>query len=262
MSTFREKISKFSFHEETPVEEVLGEHPMEEVFTELDLRLNGALPESEEVIAATLFFLRDAALYEHPRKMEFRDFLSESVIWKTFEKLLKAPVFRVRAGIISTIGKVYQPDKANLLAEIFSHYLQHDPINASHLLAELGWLEGAFPKTFWEQMHASSHYLTRWSCCEFAVGKEEGEAGALVLPVLLRLKNDVHPLLAAEAAYLYERVKIKQAAKLSKLEWRKEVERIEALTPKHTFGKTAREFMRDRVDYTVAEFDAHVSKLI
>ena len=81
------------------------------------------------------------------------------------------------------------------------------------------------------------------------------------LRILTQLKCDSHPLVAAEANLRFERVNVKLRPKLQKSEWRKEVKRIASLEPKVMFESTGMQFMRNRSDYCLEEFDRFVSGL-
>ena len=79
--------------------------------------------------------------------------------------------------------------------------------------------------------------------------------------ILAQLKCDSHPLVAAEANLRFERVNVKLGPKLQKPEWRKEVKRISSLQPKVTFESAAMQFMRNRSDYCLDDFDRFVTGL-
>ena len=81
------------------------------------------------------------------------------------------------------------------------------------------------------------------------------------LGILAQLKRDSHPLIAAEANLRFERVNVKLGPKLQKSEWRKEVKRIASLEPKVMFESTAMQFMRNRSNYSLDDFDRFVTEL-
>ena len=247
-------------HEEAPVESILSGHSLEEVFNEIDSILRTAPPEA---VTHTLTFVRDAQLYPHPFRDDFREYLAASNIWKTFQELLQAPNFSVRSSTIYTIGKLTNRDRAYLLSEAFPFYLATDPINLPRLLSELSWLTNEVNWSFIEEISASSHYLNRWSLCE--VLDESGNSTETLnrfITILDRLKCDSHALIAAEAKFRFERISVKLGPKLPKAEWRKEVKRISSLEPRISFFFAANQFMRDRSDYSLDDFDRFVAGLV
>lgn len=246
-------------HEETPVESILANHSLEDVFEEVDSILRTPEPEA---VAHTLGFIRDANLYQHPFRDAFRDHLATSKIWGRLPALLQASDFVVRRSAIYTIGKLTNRDRAYLLSDAFPFYLENDPINLPGLLLELLWLTNEWNWGFVEQVAAAGHYLVRWSLCSVLdVSGNSVETLNRFLGILTQLKCDSHPLVAAEANLRFERVNVKLGPKLPKPEWRKEVKRISSLQPVVTFESVAMQFMRDRSNYSVDEFDRFVAGL-
>lgn len=246
-------------HEETPVESILGQYSLDEVFKEIDSILKTSEPEA---IVRTLGFVRDANLYQHPFRDVFQEHLASSKIWDDLHDLLRAPDFSLRGNAIYTIGKLTNRDRAYLLSEAFPFYLENDPINLPRLLLELLWLTNEWNWGFVERVAASEHYLVRWSLCQLL--DESGnstETLSRFLGILAQLKCDSHPLVAAEANLRFERVNVKLAPKLQKAEWRKEVKRIASLEPKVVFESAAMQFMRNRSNYSLGDFEGFVTGL-
>ena len=246
-------------HEETPVESILGCHTFEEVFQEIDLILRAVEPEA---VAHTLSFVRDANLYRHPFRDAFQEHLASSRIWDNLHGLLRAPDYSLRSNAIYTIGKLTNRDRAHLLSDAFPFYLENDPINLPKLLLELLWLTNEWNWGFVERVAAAEHYLVRWSLCQ--VLDDSGNSTETLgrfLGILAQLKRDSHPLIAAEANLRFERVNVKLGPKLQKSEWRKEVKRIASLEPKVMFESTAMQFMRNRSNYSLDDFDRFVTEL-
>jgi len=260
MSNLRQQLCDFTMHEETPVESILSSHSMENVFNEVYLILRTAPPEA---VANTLTFVRDAHRYPHPFRDDFQKHLAVSDVWESLQMLLRAPNFCLRNSAIYTIGKLTCKDRSHLLSDAFPFYLANDPINLPNLLFELLWLTNEMNWSFIEQISTSSHYLKRWSLCQ--VLDESGDSTETLNRfdiILARLKTDPHPLIAAEAAFRFERVRAKLGPKLPKAEWRKEVKRISSLEPRISFFFTANQFMRDRSDYSLDDFDRFVASLV
>ena len=246
-------------HEETPVESVLGHHSLEAVFQEIDSILRTSEPEE---IAHTLGFVRDANLYQHPFRDAFQEHLAASKIWDNLNDLLRAPDCSLRSTAIYTIGKLTNRDRAYLLSDAFPFYLENDPINLPGLLLELLWLTNEWNWGFVERVAASEHYLVRWSLCQILDDSGNStETLGRFLGILAQLKCDSHPLVAAEANLRFERVNVKLGPKLQKSEWRKEVKRIASLEPKFMFESTAMQFMRNRSNYSLDDFDGFVTGL-
>ena len=247
-------------HEETPVDSILNGYSFNDVFAEIESILEDSKPET---IAHTLGFVRDASLYQHPLRDAFQKHLASSSIWNILQKLLVAPNFWVRRNTVYTIAKLTQRDRAYLLSEAFPFYLEKDPINLPNLILELVWLTNQWNWNFIEQAAVAKHFLQRWSLCELLDDNgSPPEVKSHFLDVLERLKTDSEPLVAAEAALRFERVNIKIEPKLSKSEWRKEVKKISSLEPRVTFESTAMQFMRERADYTLDEFERFVKELV
>jgi hypothetical protein len=247
-------------HEETPVDLILTGHSMENVFAEIESILEKSEPEA---ISHTLGFLRDASLIQHPFRDRFQKHLTASTVWDALQRLLTAPNFSVRANAIYTVGKLTNRNRAYILSEAFPFYFENDPINLPSLLGELAWLTNKWNWSFIQKMATAKHFLQRWSLCQVLDdGGNPTEIAKQFLEILAQLKADPHPLLAAEATLQFERIKIKLGPKLSKSEWRKEVERISSLEPRITFESAGMQFMRDKTDYTVAEFDSFVTGLV
>jgi hypothetical protein len=260
VNDLRQQLCDFLIHEETPVDSILALHSLEDVFQEIDSILKTAEPEA---IIHTLGFVRDANLYQHSFRHGFHKYLASAKIWETFQELLGAPDFSVRRNTIYTIGKLTNRDRAYLLSDAFTFYLENDPINLPRLLRELLWLTNKWNWSFIEQVASANHYLKRWSLCQILDDTgDPTEAKRHFLDVLARLKSDSHPLVASEANLRFERVSVKLGPKLSKVEWRKEVKRISSLQPRMTFESVAMLFMCDRSDYAVDNFDRFVTGLI
>jgi hypothetical protein len=259
VSNLRQQICNFLIHEETPVESILGQHSLDSVFLEIDSLLRTPEPKA---IANTLCFVRDANLYKHPFRDAFQAHLASTKIWENLQGLLRAPDFGVRGSAIYTIGKLTNRDRAYLLSDAFHFYLENDPINLPKLLLELLWLTNEWNWDFVGRVAAAKHYLVRWSLCQ--VLDDSGNSAETLgrfLEILGKLKCDLHPLVAAEASLRFERVNVKLGPKLQKSEWRKEVKRIASLEPKVTFESAAMQFMRNRSDYCLDEFDRFVTGL-
>lgn len=260
VSGLRTQLSEFVIHEETPVDLILAGHSMENVFAEIESILEKSDPEAT---SRTLGFLRDASLYKHPFRDGFQKHLASSTIWDVLQKLLAAPNFWVRKNTIYTVGKLTHRDRANLLSEAFPFYFENDPINLPFLLQELVWLTNEWNWSFIQKTATAKHFLQRWSLCQVLDdGGNQTEIAEQFLEILVQLKADTHRLLAAEATFRFERIKIKLGPKLSKPEWRKEVNRISSLEPRITFESAGMQFMRDKTDYTMAEFDCFVTGLV
>jgi hypothetical protein len=243
-------------HEETPVDSILSPYSLEQVFLEIDSILTNETPEN---VIHTLGFVRDANLYEHPFRDGFREHLASAKIWEIFRDLLKAPNFGIKNSTIYTIGKLTNRDRAYLLSDVFPYYLEKDPINLPRLLSEHLWLTNKWNWDFVERVASAEHHLKRWSLCQILDddGNNE-ETKRRFLGVLARLKSDTNSLVASEANFRFERIKVKLGQKLPKAEWRKEVKRIANLEPKILFEWTAMRFVQNRSDYTLDEFDQFV----
>ena len=258
MSELRQHLAGFLMHEGTPVDSILGHHTLEKVFQEIHSILSDGEPKS---IVHTLGFIRDANLYGHPFRQAFQQCLAESKIWEALQHLLQAPDFGVRRSAIHTVGKLGNRDRAYLLSDAFPFYLENDPINIRRLLLELLWLTNDWNWGFVQRVAAADHYLVRWSLCQ--VLDDSGSSTEILrrfLGILAKLKLDVHPLVAAEASLRFERVHVKLGPRLERSEWRKEVQRIATLQPKVIFESAAMQFMRDRSDYCLDDFDRFISK--
>jgi hypothetical protein len=256
MNPLRQQLCNFLMHEETPVDSILRLYGLEEVFQEIGSILNNETPDN---IAHTLGFIRDANLYKHPFRESFREYLASASIWEMFRDLLKAPDFRVRQNTIYTIGKLTNRDRAYLLSDAFPHYLANDPINLPRLISEHLWLTNQWNWEWMEQLVSADHYLKRWSLCQILDDNGDDEkTKAHFIELLDRLKTDMNPLVASEANFQFERIKVKLGPKLPKAEWRKEVKRIASLEPKVLFERTALRFVKNRSDYTLDEFDQFV----
>lgn len=259
MSELRQQLCGFRMHEETPVESILGCYNIQNVFQEIDSILRTAQPEA---VAHTLGFVRDANLHQHPFRDIFHEHLSSSEIWETLQSLLQAPNFGVRRDTIYTIGKLTNRNRASLLSDAFPFYLENDPINLPNLLLELLWLTNKWNWGFVEQVSVAKHYLVRWClCCLLDDSGNSAETQSRFLGILDRLKCDSNSLVAAEALLRFERVKVKIQPKLPKAEWRKEVKRISSLQPKVTFESVAMQFMLNRSDYLLEDFDRFATGL-
>jgi hypothetical protein len=229
---------------------------LEDVFTEIESILETETPDN---ILHALCFIRDANLYDHRLREDFRSCLASSKIWEIFRDLLKVPDFRVRGNTIYTIGKLTYRDRAYLLSDAFPFYLGNDPINLPRLLLEHSWLTNKWNWEWVEQITSADHYLKRWSLCQiFDDNGNNEETKGHFLEVLARLKSDTNSFVASEANFRFERIKVKLGPKLPKAEWHKEVKRIESLEPKTLFEFTAMRFVQDRSDYTLEEFDKFV----
>jgi hypothetical protein len=242
-------------HEETPVDSILSPHSFEEVFAEIESILE---TESPENIPHALGFIRDANLYDHPFREGFRNYLATARTWEIFRDLLKAPNFLVRCNTIYTIGKITDRSRAYLLGDAFPYYLERDPINLPRLLCEHTWLTKKWNWDWLEQIAVADHYIKRWSLCEIPDHFGLDEADRPFLEVFTQLKSDTNPLVAAEANFHFEQIKLELGPKLPKAEWRKEVKRINSLEPKVLFESTAMRFMQNRTDYNLEEFDRFV----
>jgi hypothetical protein len=259
VSDLRRQLCGFLIHEETPVDSIIADHGLDVVLQEIESLLG---TKDSEAIVHVLGFVRDAGLFNHPFHGEFRARLNSSSIWSTFRSLLLSPDFSVRRNVIYTIGKLTYRERSALLAEAFPFYLEKDPINLPGLLFELVWLTNEWNWRFLEQVASAEHYLQRWSLCQIL--DDNGSPTETLndfASILNRLKSDPNNHVAAEAALRFERITIKLGPKLPKAEWRKEVKRISNLEPKVTFERAAMQFMRDREDYTLAEFDQFIGKL-
>jgi len=257
MKLLRQQLCSFLMHEETPVDSILSVHSLEQVFLELDSILKNETPEN---IVYALGFIRDANLYKHPFREGFHEHLASAKIWETFRDLLKAPNFNVRRNTIYTIGKLTNRDRAYLLSDAFPFYLAKDPINLPRLLLEHLWLTNKWNWDLVERIASADHYLKRWSLCQILDDTgDNDETKKRFLDVLTQLKSDANSLVAAEANFRFERVKVKLAPKLTKAEWRKEVKRISSAEPRMTFEWTAMCFMENRSDYSLDEFDQFVT---
>lgn len=244
-------------HEETPVELIIGDHSLEHVFQEVDSILKTS---EQESIVRALGFVRDANLYEHPFRDSFREKLVSSKIWETLQELLCSPDFSVRGSTVYTIGKLTNRERAYLLSDAFPFYLKNDPINLPKLLLELLWLTNKWNWEFVEQVAAAKHYLVRWSLCQLLDDSGDlAETRGRFLEILAQLKCDLHPMVAAEANFRFERVNVKLGPKLQKSEWRKEVKRIASLEPQIMFESTGMQFMRNRSNYSLDDFDRFVT---
>ena len=131
------------------------------------------------------------------------------------------------------------------------------------LIHELVWLKNEWNWSFIQKTATAKHFLQRWSLCQVLDdGGNPTEIAKRFLEILAQLKTDPHPLLAAEATLRFERIKIKLGPQLSKSEWRKEVKRISNLEPRITFEFAGMQFMREKTDYTLAEYDCFVTGLV
>jgi hypothetical protein len=260
VSNLRQQLGEFLIHEETPVESILAHHPLENVFQEIESILRKSGPEA---VARTLCFIRDANLYQHPFRDAFQEKLATSRIWEALRDLLHSSDFGVRNNAIYTIGKLTNRERAYLLVDAFPFYLENDPINLPKLLFELVWLTNEWNWTLVERIADAQHYLVRWSLCQ-VLDDSGGSTETLsrFLGILAKLKCDSHPFVAAEANLRFERVNVKLGPKLEKAEWRKEVKRISSLQPKITFESAAMQFMRNRSDYSLDDFDRFVTGLV
>ena len=130
-------------------------------------------------------------------------------------------------------------------------------------MCELLWLTKEWNWNFVEKTAKAEHFSQRWSLCgSLRHGEaDSSEIKQQILEVLSHLKNDPIPVVAAEANFLYERIKIKIGPKLPKADWRKEIERISNLEPRHRFEIMAMDFMRNKTDYTLAEFESYVTEM-
>jgi hypothetical protein len=246
-------------HEETSVDSIINGHSLEDVFAEIESILQSTEPTA---IGSALRFIRDAWFYEHPFRDAFRKHIETSSIWSTLKKLLTTSNFPVRRDTVYTIAKLCQRNRAHLLAEAFPFYLENDPINLPNLIKELVLLTNEWNWSFIEQTAKAKHFVQRWSLCELLDdGGNPAEIKQRFLDVLNHLRTDPEPLVAAEATLRFERIAIKLGPKLPKPEWRNEIKRIASLEPRVTFESTAMQFMRERNDYTLDEFERFVRAL-
>jgi len=81
----RRQLSDFTAHEITPVESILSQHALHDVFQELDAILAAAQPEA---VTHAVGFLLDAYLQQHPFRDAFHEHLRTSKIWETLRGLL------------------------------------------------------------------------------------------------------------------------------------------------------------------------------
>lgn len=247
-------------HEETPVDSIIAKNGVEVVLHEIEALL---LTDNPDAIVRVLGFVRDASLFANPFREQFRAHLSSSNIWSAFRSLLQARNFSVRRNVIFTIAKLTYRERSTLLSEAFPFYLEKDPINLPRLLQELVWLTNKWNWNLLEQVASADHYLRRWSLCQIL--DDNGNPEEILngfASILDRLKKDPHKQIAAEAAFRFERVNVKLRPKLPKTDWRKEVKRISNLEPKFTFERSAMQLMRDREDYSLAEFDQFIRQLV
>ena len=256
MNPLRQQIGEFLAHEITPVDAIIGEHSIAEVFEEIEAILTGN--DSERVLHAQ-GFIRDASMYKHAARDAFRNYLSHSRIWDHFREFLIAPDFYLRRTTIYSIGKLCYKERAHLLVDEFPFFLQNDPLNLPRLLFELSWLTNAIRWDFFEQIKNARHFAQRWSLCVMLDDDGQPEEDMKrVLAFLQELKADSNSFVANEAAYRFERVKVKLGPKLPKKDWRKEVKRIAGLEPQILFEPISMRFMNERTDYTILEFEQFV----
>ncbi|MDR3459518.1 MAG: hypothetical protein P4N60_18980 [Verrucomicrobiae bacterium] len=259
MNNLKENICTYLAHEITPVESIINGYSLEEVFVEIESILQNSCPEE---ISHTLGFIRDAGLYEHPFHDAFRKHIKTPSLWGTLKVLLTSSDFFIRRNTVYTIAKLCERNRAHLLAEAFPFYLENDPINLPNLIKELTWLTNDRNWSFIEQITKAKHFAQRWSLCELL--DDDGssiESKYRYLDILKHLSSDPEPLVSAEAALRFERIKIKTGPKLPKPEWRKEIKRISSLEPRITFQKTAMQFMHGKDCYTLDEFERFVRTL-
>jgi hypothetical protein len=243
-------------HEETTVDSIFRTHGIEAVFSEIQSIFEN--PTEIEGVSHTLGFMRDASLYNHPFRDTFRARLGNSEIWPLFSKMLVAPNFWLRKGTIYTIAKLCFRERTSLLSDALPFYIESDVINLPYLLAERNWLGIHLDRALIEYLAKDPRFSVRWSLCTLVHHFETSETLAgHFLQMFENLKSDPQPLVSAEAAFRFERIKVKAGPKLPEPEWRKELKRITTLEPKATFERTAMAFMGGRSDYTIAEFEKY-----
>jgi hypothetical protein len=236
---------------------------MAAIFRETEKILQEGNPDA---IVNTLGFIKDATLYEHADRASFRQRLASAPIWELFQKLLLAPHCHLRGQVIITIGKLGFKEHAHLLLDAFPFYFENDPINLESIFWEHRWLTGSLQ---WRRMRlvaASDHYLKRWSLCAFLDDGLCLKQTKSCMSVLSRLKNDPHPLVAAEANWILKRSALETEKGLPEAKRRRELERIFGHRPSVTFDDASMRFMnswanKGKTDYTLEEFDRFATDL-
>jgi hypothetical protein len=255
----QQRLAQFSFHEETPVQSVIGDCSVDEVFSEV---IDILMDNDEKSILRALRFIRDASLYPHSYRDRVQEKLANSAVWKRLEELLHVPNVQIRSQTIYTVGKLSHRDRAHLLSEAFPFYLRSDPLNLPSLLLELHWLKTEWPWHLLECLAGARHYLQRWSLCSVSE-HVHGDSATMdrFLGVFSPSATDSHALVAGEAKWQIERLKLARGPSLPKKQWRSEVRRVAQLQPRFTFDMLSARFMENRVEYNLAEVDGFLNGL-
>jgi hypothetical protein len=139
----------------------------------------------------------------------FARYLPRSRSLQAVRDNLRSADYFTRHEAIHTLGRTGPRSNARHLESNFAWYLEHDPLNLEDLLGELFWLDHHVqPERFVDRMVAADWYLARWALIELLwmsyvrrghLRLPESSASDYVQTLLLRLAQDDHPSVRAEA---------------------------------------------------------------
>lgn len=253
MSIFLERLRSFEIHEETPVDSIMGNIPMEIIHRELADLLREF--ESDQ-IHAFLRFVRDSVNYTHSRRDEFIEALSNSMVCASIESLLQVPVYHVRGGTVYTLGKIGARRGGEMLRDRFRWFLERDPLNLPGLVFELSWLEKTLDWGLVDEILVAPHFLQRWSLCEILDHELSNDDVGCAKSRLEILARDSSPRIADEARFLLKESEKPRPTELPVDFGTPEVESIHQPLLFHFAGN---EFMRDRRDYVIEELERFIA---
>lgn len=253
MSIFLERLRSFEIHEETPVDSIMGNVPMEIIYGELADVLREF--ESDQV-HSYLRFVRDSVNYTHSRRAEFIEALSNSMVCDSIESLLQVPIYGVRGGAVYTLGKIRARRGAAMMRERFRWFLERDPLNLPGLVFELSWLEKTLDWGLIDEILVAPHFIQRWGLCGILEQELSSDEVGCAKSRLEMLARDSSPRIVAEARFLLKASEKPRPTELPDDFGAAEVESIHQPLLFHFAGN---EFMRDRRDYVIEEFERFIA---
>lgn len=200
----------------------------------------------------------------------------EPVIIPELERLVFANNHFIRRQVIYTLGKICSYDSVPVLLQGFYEYRESDPILLPRLLGELCWLGVENRIDLLESMVASQYYTTRWAVInllgEFIYNSpnEQDATFGMKYNFSEKLRNDVHPLVRAEAEYEYQVLALshrKLQENMSKSDYKKQRKELKKYQPYFYFSDIANLFSNymstnHLATYTVQELETFIDNKI
>jgi hypothetical protein len=160
----------------------------------------GLLAKREQVGVVCLM-VRELVLlgWQVPEVEKFNELYEASQIVRELEGLVINGDYWDRRQAVHALGKTYVKSSVPVLSRALEHWLERDPLFLPRIFFERSLLDVELGIHFFEEIVNSKNYLTRWAALQILT--EGGIELEATKPYFERLKNDLHPLVAAAAKY-------------------------------------------------------------